>query len=85
MCPIPCIPRQPDRRGFAGQFIQDIAAAASVATGLHWPAPAPTLPQRCIMIPPRTTQLCIYRRHRPAGSRASHTTGQTARRLGAGR
>jgi hypothetical protein len=33
MCPIPRIPRQPGRRGFAGQFIHDITAAASVATG----------------------------------------------------
>jgi len=79
MCPIPRIPRQPGRRGFAGQFIHDIAAAASVADGQHWPAPTATLPQRRMMIPPRTIQLCIHRRrHRPAGSQASRTAGQTA-------
>jgi hypothetical protein len=65
----------------AGQFIQDITAAAGLAAGQHWPAPTATLPQRCKMIPPRTIQLCIHRRQRPAGSRASRTTGQTARRL----
>ena len=81
MCPIPCVPRQPGRRGFAGQTIQAITAAASVATGQHnWPAPTATLPQRRMMIPPRTIQLCIHCRHRPAGSWASHTTGQTTRR-----
>jgi hypothetical protein len=80
MGPIPRIPRQPGRRGFAGQFIQDITAAASVATFQHRPAPTAALPQRCMMIPARTTQLCIHRRHRPTGSWASHTTGQTARR-----
>jgi hypothetical protein len=86
MCPIPRIPRQPGRRGLAGQFIQDITAAASLATFQHWPAPTATLPQRRMMIAPRlrprTIQLCIHRRQRPAGSRASHTTGQTARRPG---
>ena len=77
MCPIPRLPRQPGRRGFAGQFIQDITAAASAATGQHnWPAPTATLPQRRMMIPPRA----IHCRHRPAGSWASHTTGRTARR-----
>ena len=33
MSPIPRIPRQQGRRGFAGQFIHDITATASVATG----------------------------------------------------
>ena len=82
MCLIPRIPRQPGRRGFAGQFIQDITAAASVATFQHWPAPTATLPQRCMMIPPRprTLQLRIHCRQRAAGSWASHTTGQTTRR-----
>lgn len=78
--PNPAHPRQPGRRGFAGQFIQDITAAASVATGQHWPPPTATLPQRCMMIPPRTIQLCIHCRQRPAGSWVSHTTGQTTRR-----
>ena len=85
MCPIARIPRQPGRRGLAGQFIQDITAAAGLAAGQHWPAPTATLPQRRMMIAPRlrprTMQLCIHCRQRPAGSRASHTTGQTARRL----
>jgi hypothetical protein len=67
----------------AGQFIQDITAAASLATFQHWPAPTATLPQRRMMIaprlPPRTMQLCIHCRQRPAGSWASHTTGQTGR------
>lgn len=80
MCPIPRIPRQPGRRGFAGQFTHDITAAASVATGQHWPTPTATLPQHCMMIPPRTIQPCIHRRQRPNGSWASRTTGQTARR-----
>ena len=80
MCPVPRILRQPGRRGFAGQFIQDITAAASLATFQHWPAPTATLPQRPMMTRARTIQLCIHRRQRPTGSRASHTTGQTARR-----
>ena len=83
MRPIPRLPRQPDRRGFAGQFIHDITAAASLATGQHRPAPTATLLQRRMIPPrlrPRTMQLCIHRRHRPTGSRASHTTGQTTRR-----
>jgi hypothetical protein len=80
MCGIPRIRRQPGRRGFAGQLIHDIAATASVTTGQHWPAPAATLPRRRMMIPPRTVQLCIHCRQRPAGSWASHTTGLTTRR-----
>jgi hypothetical protein len=32
---------RPGRDSFASRFIQDIAAAASVATGQNWPAPAP--------------------------------------------
>ena len=35
---------RPGRDGSAGRFIQDIAAAASVAAGQHWPAPATTTP-----------------------------------------
>ena len=45
MCGISRLPRQPGRRGFAGQTIQDIAATTSVATGQHWPAPTARLPQ----------------------------------------
>jgi hypothetical protein len=84
MCGIPRIRRQPGRRGFAGQLIHNIAATASVATGQHWPAPAATLPQWCMMIaprlPPHTVQMCIHCHQRPAGSWASYTTGQTTRR-----
>jgi len=78
MCGISRIPRQPGRRGLAGQFIQDVAATASVATGQHRPAPTATLPQQCMMIaprlPPRTVQLCIHCRRRSAGFWVSHTT-----------
>ena len=78
MGPIPRILRQPGRRGCVGQLIQNIA------TGQHGPAPTATLPQRRMMIAPRlrprTMQLCIHCRQRPAGSWASHTTGQTTRR-----
>jgi hypothetical protein len=73
MCGISRRPRQPGRRGFAGQFIHDIAATASVAAGQHWPAPTATLPQRCMMIAPRTIQLSIHCLQRPTGSWASHT------------
>jgi hypothetical protein len=76
MGPIVRIPRQPGRRGCAGQFIQNIA------TGRHWPAPTATLPQQRMMIAPRpgTLQLCSHCRQRRAGSWASHATGQTVRR-----
>ena len=74
MGPIPRILRQPGRRGCVGQLIQNIA------TGQHGPAPTATLPQRCMTSAPRTIQLCIHCRWRPAGFWASHTTGQTVRR-----
>jgi len=84
MSDISRLPRQPGRRGFTGQFTQDITAAASVATGQRRPAPTATLPQRCMMIaprlPPHTVQMCIHCRQRPPGSWASHTTGQTTQR-----
>jgi hypothetical protein len=78
------IPRQPGRLGFAGQCIQDIAAAASVATGRHWPAPSTTPSQRCMMtapwLPPRTIPPCIHCRQNPAGFGVGHTRDQIARR-----
>jgi len=70
--------------GFAGRFIQDIAAAASVAAGQNRAAPAATTPrQRTITMPrlsPHTVQLCIHCRQNPAGSWVSRTRGLPARR-----
>lgn len=84
MCGIPRIRRRPGRHGFAGQFIQDIAAAASVAAGQHWPAPSTKMTQRRMMIAPRlrprTVQLCIHCRQNPAGFWVSHTCDQAVRR-----
>jgi hypothetical protein len=81
---IPRIRRRPGRRGFAGRFIQGIAAAASVATGQNRTAPPATMPQRRMMTAPRlrphTVQLCIHCRHNPAGFWVSHTSDQTVRR-----
>jgi hypothetical protein len=81
---IPSIRRRPGRHGFAGQLIQDIAAAASVAAGQPRAIPTATMARRRTIIappgPPRTVQLCIHCRHNPAGFWVSHTTGQTARR-----
>jgi hypothetical protein len=74
----------PGGNGFAGRFIQDIAAATSVATGQNRPAPPATMPQRRAMITarrwPRTVQLCIHCRQNPAGFWVSHTSDQTVRR-----
>lgn len=71
------------RDGFAGRFIQDIAAATSVATGQNRPAPS-TTPRRRGMIAsrlrPRTVQLCIHCRQNPAGFWVSRTRDQTVRR-----
>ena len=103
--------------GFAGQFIQDIAAAASVATGhlaqrqgrRHRSLDGTLSPTRSAQaapgaqpvgqsqpsattaalrrltaaVPgllPRTFQLCIHCRQRPAGFWVSHRNGTTARR-----
>jgi len=75
---------RPGRNGFAGRFIQDMAAAASVATGQHRPAPSATMPQRRTMIAPRlrprTIQLCICCHQNPAGFWVSRTSDQTVRR-----
>jgi len=64
---------RPGRDGFAGRFIPDTAAAASVATGQHRPAASTTMP-------PRTVPLCIHCRQNPAGFWVSHTSDQTVRR-----
>ena len=64
--------------------IQDLAAAAIIAVGQNWPAPATTnTRRRTIAMPrllPHTIQLCIHCRHNPAGFWVSHTTDQTVRR-----
>jgi hypothetical protein len=75
---------RPGRDGFAGRFLQHIAAATSVVTGQHRPAASTTMPRRRTMIAvpllPRTVQLCIHCRQNPAGFWVSHTSGQTVRR-----
>jgi hypothetical protein len=72
----------------AGRFIQDVAAAASVATGqtargsrsaavtsvIRWR----TLIASCLL--PRTVQVCIHCREHPAGFWVRPKSGQTARR-----
>jgi hypothetical protein len=84
MAGIPRIRRRRGRVGFAGQFIHDIAAAASMAAGQRWPAPTATKPPRSMTIAPRlrprTVQLCIHCRQNPAGFWVRHTSGQTVRR-----
>jgi hypothetical protein len=68
---------------FPDQFIQDIAAAANVATGQDWPAPTVTVRRwRTVTAPsllPHTVQLCIHCRQSTAGFWVS-CTGQTVRR-----
>jgi hypothetical protein len=75
--------RRPGRDGFAGRFIQDVAAAVNVATGQNWPAPtAATSRRRTMTAPgplPHTGQLCTHCRQRPAGFWVSDS-GQTVRR-----
>jgi hypothetical protein len=72
------------RDGIAGQFVQDIAAAATVAAGQHRPAPSTTMPRRRTIIAPRlrprTLQLCAHCQHNPAGFWVSRTSDQTVRR-----
>jgi hypothetical protein len=71
------------RDGPAARFLEDITAAASVATGQHRPAPA-AVPRRRMMIAPRlrprTVQLCICCRQNPAGFWVSQASDQTVRR-----
>jgi hypothetical protein len=75
---------RPGRDGFARRFIQDIAAAASVAAGQHRPAPTTTTPRRRTMTAPRlrphTIQHCIHCRPGPAGFWVSRNGGMPARR-----
>jgi hypothetical protein len=75
---------RPGRDGSAGRFMQDIAAAASVAAGQRWPAPTTTTPRRRTMTAPRlrphTLQLCIHCRQNPAGFWVSRNGGLPARR-----
>jgi len=88
---------QPGRSGcdgFAGRFIQDMAAAASVALGRRghetWPvghdrpATAATVPWPRTVTGPglraHTVQLCIHCRRSPAGFWVSRRGGQTVRR-----
>jgi hypothetical protein len=81
MCGIPRIRRRLGRR--AGRFIQGIAAAASVAAGQNWAAPAATMPRPRTMAalrPPHTVQLCTHCRQNPAGFWVSHTSDLTVRR-----
>ena len=84
MCGIPRIRRRPGHDGSAGRFIQDIAAAASMAAGQPWAAPTAATPQWRMMtaarLRPRIVQLCIRCRQNPAGFWVSHTGDQTARR-----
>ncbi len=69
---------------FLDPFIQDVAAAATVAAGQTWPVPPPTMPRRRSMTAPRllphTVQLCIRCRQRPAGFWVYRSRGQTVRR-----
>ena len=84
MCGIPRTRRRPGRDGFAGRFIQDIAAAASVAAGQNRPAPTATMRRRRMMtalrLPPHTVRLCIHCHQNPAGFWVSRTGGMPVRR-----
>jgi hypothetical protein len=74
---------RPGRYGFAGRFIQDIAAAATVPAGQQWPAASTAPPRRRAMTaprPPRTLQLCIHCRQNPAGLWVSRASDQITRR-----
>ena len=54
---------QPGRDNFARRFIQDVAAAATVAIGQNWPAPATANYRQHMMTAayplPHTIQVCI--------------------------
>jgi hypothetical protein len=75
---------RPGRDGSAGRFIKDIAAAAGVAGGQHWPAPTATMPRRrTITLPrlrPRTVQLRIHCRQSPVEFWVTRNGGMPARR-----
>ena len=84
--------RRPRRDGLTEPFIQDVAAAASVAVGhqtgrrrrLSLRAVTATTPRRrTATVPrllPRTVQLCVHCRQNPAGFWVSGHGDQTARR-----
>ena len=93
--PWPHLASPPGCYGFTGGFIQDIAAAASVAAGQNWaiaamvaagqtrPAGVATTPRRRMKAAlrlPHTVQLCIRCRRNPAGFWVSRTGGTPARR-----
>ena len=84
MCGLSRIRRRTARDGFAGRFIQDMAATAGVAAGRHWPAAAATRPQRRTVTGPRlrphATQRCIQCHWNPAWFWVDRTGGMTARR-----
>ena len=75
---------RPGSDGLAARFIQEIAAAASMAAGQTRPAPPATNSRRRTMTMPRllphTIQLCIHCRHNPAGFWVSRHSDQTVRR-----
>jgi len=73
------------RDHLAGRFIQDLAAAASVATGqqVRSATTTTTTRRRAAILPrllPRTVQLCVHCRQNPAGFWVSRSGGQTVRR-----
>lgn len=80
----PHLAGRPGRDGPAARFIQDLAAAASVAASQHRPAPPTTTSRRRTITAPRllphTIQLCIHCRQNPAGFWVSRNTSQTVRR-----
>jgi hypothetical protein len=83
MCGLQRIRRRPGCDGFAGRFIQNIAATAGAAAGQHWLAPATTRPRRSTTTRPRlrphTIQLPIHCHRHPAGLWVSRTGGMPAR------
>jgi hypothetical protein len=80
-------PHQANRPGHDSstrRFVQQVAAAASVAADQHRPTPRTTgSRQRTTTMPRlllRTIQLCIHCRHNPAGFWVSRNGSRTARR-----
>jgi hypothetical protein len=76
--------RRPACEGFAGRFIQHVAASAIVVTGQSRPTPATANSRRRAMAAvgplPHTVQLCIHCRQRPAGFWVSPMGAATVRR-----
>ena len=74
---------RPDRDGFTRRFIQGIVAAANVAAGQNWAAPAATMSRRtktARRLRPHTIQLCIHCQQNPAGFWVSRTGDQIVQR-----